>query len=391
MAGADTLLLVDDEPRVLDSLEALLAMEHRVLRAERGEDALSILAAEPVALIISDQRMPGMPGTEFLAKSIKVSPDTVRILLTAFTDADALMESINAANIYHFILKPWDPKGLLHTVRRGVERHRLTREREQLIRDLAAKNRDLEAALENLRAAQDDLVREASLRAQLQRYVSPRLVDLAVANPSLLELPGDWREATVLFADIRGFTRLIERAPAPTVIRLLNEYFTEMIDVIFSHQGTVEQLIGDEIVALFGVPEGAADAPRRAVRAAIDMVAAVGELSARWAAGGLPTFDIGVGISSGKVMAGTIGSDRRRELIVVGRAMIAAARIQRMTRLFDAHIIAGEETFRQVDGLIQYRELGTPRLKGIKHREALYEILGYREPVSATLDPVQPR
>ncbi len=391
MADEETLLLVDDEPRVLDSLEALLAMEHRVLRAERGEDALSILAAEPVALIISDQRMPGMPGTEFLAKSIKVSPDTVRILLTAFTDADALMESINAANIYQFVLKPWDPKGLLHTVRRGVERHRLTREREQLIRDLAAKNRDLETALENLRAAQDDLVREASLRAQLQRYVSPRLVDLAVANPSLLELPGDWREATVLFADIRGFTRLIESTPAPTVMRLLNEYFTEMIDVIFSHQGTVEQLIGDEIVALFGVPEGVADAPHRAVRAALDMVAAVRELSARWAAESLPAFDIGVGISSGKVMAGTIGSERRRELIVVGRAMIAAARIQRMTRLFDAHIIAGEETFRQVDGLVRYRELGTPRLKGIKHREALYEILGYREPVSATLDPVSPR
>jgi adenylate cyclase len=156
--------------------------------------------------------------------------------------------------------------------------------------------------------------------------------------------------------------------------------------VIFRHQGTVEQLIGDEIVALFGVPEGAADAPARAVRAALDMVAAVRELAARWAAAGLPVFDIGVGISSGTVMAGTIGSDRRRELIVVGRAMIAAARIQRMTRLFDAHIIAAEETFKQVDGLVRYRELGTPRLKGIKDRQALYEILGYREPVPATAE-----
>ena len=388
MAVADTLLLVDDEPRVLDSLEALLAMDYRVLCADRGDEALRILAVEPVALIISDQRMPAMTGTELLARSLDVSPHTVRILLTAFTDADALMESINAANIYHFILKPWDPKELLHTVRRGLERYRLTQERERLIRDLEAKNRDLEAALASLRAAQDDVVREASLRAQLQRYVSPRLVDLAVANPSLLELPGDWREATVLFADIRGFTRLIESTAAPVVMRLLNEYFAAMIDVIFSHQGTVEQLIGDEIVALFGVPEGGADAPQRAVCAAIDMVAAVRQLSARWTEAGLPTFDIGVGISSGKVMAGTIGSDRRRELIVVGRAMIAAARIQRMTRLFDAHIIAGEETFRQVDGLVRHRELGTPRLRGIKHREALYEILGYREPVSATLDPV---
>jgi class 3 adenylate cyclase len=79
------------------------------------------------------------------------------------------------------------------------------------------------------------------------------------------------------------------------------------------------------------------------------------------------------------VMAGTIGSDRRRELIVVGRPMIAAARIQRMTRVFDAHIIAGEETFNEVKGRVQHRELGTPRLKGIKQRAALYEILA-REP-----------
>jgi class 3 adenylate cyclase len=382
-----TILVVDDEARVLDSLEALLAMDHRVLRAERGEDALRLLAAEPVAVVISDQRMPGMLGTELLARSRDVSPETVRILLTAFTDADALMESINAANIYHFILKPWDPKELTHTVRRGVERYRLVSEREQLVRDLAAKNAELESAMANLQAAQSDLVREAALRAQLQRYVSPRLVDLAVANPTLLELPGDWREATVLFADIRGFTRLTEKTPAPVMISLLDEYFNAMVEVIFRHQGTVEQLIGDEIVALFGVHEAEGAAAARAVHAALDMVSGVRGLAREWAAAGRPVFDIGVGMSSGRVMAGTIGSGRRRELIVVGRPMIAAARIQRMTRLFGAHIIAGEETFRQVRDLIRYRELGTPRLKGIRGRGALYEILGSAAAAPATVGP----
>jgi adenylate cyclase len=293
------------------------------------------------------------------------------------------MESINAANIYHFLLKPWDPKELVHTVRRGVERYRLVRERERLLADLAARNQDLEAALATLRETQSGLVREAAVRTQLQRYVSPRLVDLAIANPELLELPGDWREATVLFADIRGFTRLVERAPAPTVIRLLDEYFSAMIDVIFGHQGTVEQLVGDEIVALFGITEGDHDAAPRAVRTAVDMVRAVEILSTRWRAEGLPTFGIGVGISSGPVWAATIGSDRRRELVVVGRPMIAAARIQRMTRLFDAHIIAAETTFREVSERVLYRELGTPKLKGIKDRQPLYEITGFRDGIAA--------
>ena len=104
-----TVLIVDDETRVLDSLEALLAMDYRVLRAERPEAALDLIVREPVALIISDQRMPGMSGTDFLARCRELAPETVRVLLTAFTDAEALMQSINAANIYHFILKPWDP------------------------------------------------------------------------------------------------------------------------------------------------------------------------------------------------------------------------------------------------------------------------------------------
>jgi class 3 adenylate cyclase len=378
-----TVLLVDDEARVLDSLEALLGMDYQVRRAGCPDEALRLLAAEQPAVIVSDQRMPGMLGTELLARSREVAPDTVRILLTAFTDADALMESINAANIYHFLLKPWDPKELVHVVRGGVERHRLVREREQLVRDLEAKNADLEEALARLRAAQDDVVRETALRAQLQRYVSPRLVDLAVANPTLVDLPGEWREATVLFADIRGFTRLIESTRAPVMVRLLDEYFNAMIDVIFGRQGTVEQLIGDEIVALFGVLDGEIDAAPRAVDAAIDMIGGVARLRARWAEAGLPVFDIGVGLSSGKVMAGTIGSARRRELIVVGRPMIAAARIQRMTRLYDARIIAGEETFTHVRERVRYRELGTPKLKGIKDRTALYEILGRKDTAPA--------
>jgi class 3 adenylate cyclase len=370
-----TVLLVDDEPRVLDALEVLLAMEHRILRAERPADALAKLGAEDVAVVLADQRMPGMTGTELLAQSQDVAPNAVRILLTGFADVDALMDSINAAGVYRFLLKPWDPKELCHVVGRAVEHHRLIHERLQLLRDLAARNAELERALARLQTAQDDLVREESLRSQLQRYVSPRLVDLAVANPGQLELPGDWREATVLFADIRGFSRLMETTPAAAVIELLNDYFAEATEVIIRHQGTVEQLIGDEIVALFGVREPGPDVALRAVRTALDMVAAVRRLASRRAAEGLPAFDIGIGISSGQVMAGTIGSDRRRELVVVGHPMVAAARIQRMTRLFDAHIIVGEETFRQVGNRVQYRELGTPRLKGLRERQALYEIL----------------
>jgi len=128
-----TVLIVDDEPRVLDALEAILAAEFRVLRAGHGAEALERLAAEPdVAVIVTDHRMPGMTGVELLRQSQERTPDAVRIVLTAYTDVDSLMEAINTGRIYHFVPKPWDPNELLLVVRRAAERWRLARENVRL-------------------------------------------------------------------------------------------------------------------------------------------------------------------------------------------------------------------------------------------------------------------
>ncbi len=139
-----TILIVDDEPRVLDALEAVLAAEFRVLRAEGGEEALRILPGAEVAVIVSDYRMPGMTGVELLRRSQEIAPDAMRIVLTAYTDVDHLMEAINTGRIYHFIPKPWDPNEFLLIVRRAAERH-------GLIRDNARLRDELELAVNTLR------------------------------------------------------------------------------------------------------------------------------------------------------------------------------------------------------------------------------------------------
>jgi two-component system response regulator HupR/HoxA len=144
MADERTVLIVDDERRVLDALEAILAAEFRVLRAESGAQALELLAAHEVAVIVTDQRMPGMTGVELLERSHAVAPDVVRIVLTAYTDVDSLMDAINRGHIHHFLAKPWDPHQLLLVVRRGAERWALAQDNERL-RD------ELEVALNALR------------------------------------------------------------------------------------------------------------------------------------------------------------------------------------------------------------------------------------------------
>jgi two-component system response regulator HupR/HoxA len=127
-----TVLVVDDEPRVLDALEAILAAEFRVLRAESGEHALGLLPDTDVAVIVTDYRMPGMTGIELLRRSQETTPDALRIVLTAYTDVDSLMDAINTGHIYHFVPKPWDPTELLLVVRRAVERWELARENARL-------------------------------------------------------------------------------------------------------------------------------------------------------------------------------------------------------------------------------------------------------------------
>jgi two-component system, NtrC family, response regulator HupR/HoxA len=139
-----TVLVVDDEPRVLDALEAILAAEFRVLRADGGEEALQVLQAHDVSVIVTDHRMPRMTGVELLRRSQDLAPEAVRIVLTAYTDVDSLMDAVNTGRIYHFIPKPWDPNELLVVVRRAAERHALAQENARL-------KDELELALNTLR------------------------------------------------------------------------------------------------------------------------------------------------------------------------------------------------------------------------------------------------
>ena len=167
-----TVLVVDDEPRVLDALEAILAADFRVLRAPSGEAALEVLAREDVAVIVTDYRMPGMTGVALLQRSQEVAPEAIRIVLTAYTDVDSLMEAINAGRIYHFVPKPWDPNELALVVRRAAERHRLSRENTRLRDELqlaySALGREAAAARERPLAFERLIGAETGLRQQIE-------------------------------------------------------------------------------------------------------------------------------------------------------------------------------------------------------------------------------
>lgn len=133
-----TILAVDDEPANLRMLERLLRKNYNVLTAMSGEEALSILSRENVSLIITDQRMPGMSGTELLRESLQTNPDTMKIILTGYTDLDALTEAINTTRVYKFVNKPWEPFALKQTIDDAIREYELSVQHKHLVDRLVA-------------------------------------------------------------------------------------------------------------------------------------------------------------------------------------------------------------------------------------------------------------
>lgn len=173
----------------------------------------------------------------------------------------------------------------------------------------------------------EQMRREAVVLSNFQRYFAPDLARQIAGQEGEIQLGGAKRQVVVLFSDIRGFTPLSERMSPVEIATLLTEYFTEMVEIVFRHGGTLDKFMGDALMALWGAPIVRIDDADRAIRAAISMQQALGRLNELWRLQGRPVLSIGIGINAGEVFAGNIGSQRRLEYTVIGDAVNIAARL----------------------------------------------------------------
>ena len=215
---------------------------------------------------------------------------------------------------------------------------------------------------------------ELKRRSQLERYHSPSVINriLSVAATDST-IDAQEMETTVMFSDIVGFTSMTEKMEPHRVALLLNEYFGEMTDIIFRHDGTLDKFIGDAIMAIFGAPLPMEDHCVRAVRTAIEMRDKL-ETMNRDKFGKTNRLDVRIGINSGKVVAGDIGSPRRIEYTVLGNTVNIAQRLEAGVAK-SGQIVVGEETYRQIKDLFETQELGEFNLKGLEKSIKVYEVL----------------
>ncbi|HET7631405.1 MAG TPA: adenylate/guanylate cyclase domain-containing protein [Gemmatimonadaceae bacterium] len=181
-------------------------------------------------------------------------------------------------------------------------------------------------AIENSQFA-ERIRRETLARSNFERYFTPQLAQRIASSAGATRLGGDKRPVAVLFSDIRGFTALSETMNPDDMAKLLSEYFTEMVDCVFRHEGTLDKFIGDAVMAQWGAPIGEPTDADKAVRAAMDMIRELDKLNARWKAEGRPELQIGIGLNQGDAFAGNIGSEKRLEFTVIGDTVNTASRL----------------------------------------------------------------
>ena len=206
------------------------------------------------------------------------------------------------------------------------------------------------------------------------RYVAPDVFHHLMADPSRARLGGHRREMTVLFSDIRGFTTVTERGQPEAIVGQLNEYFTRMVEVLFAHRGTLDKFVGDMVMALFGAPLEDADHADHAVAAALAMRRELAALNRDWETRGLPALDIGIGINSGDMVAGNIGSDTIMSYTVIGDAVNLGSRLESLNKQYGTHVIISEDTRARLKGRYHVQSLGEVIVKGKTRPVAIYGV-----------------
>jgi len=352
-----TILIVDDMPENLDLMSRLLRkMDCTIVTANSGDAALATLATTRVDLVLLDLVMPGTDGREVLAR-IKSDEDLRAIpviMISGRQDMDQIIDCIQVG-ADDYLLKPVNAVLLTARIKSGIERKRW-HDKEASYREQLEK-------------------REQFIRQTFGRYISDAIVEEILEKPEGLKLGGDLRHVTLMMSDIRSFTTLVEHLPPEQVMALLNRYLGKMTDIILHHGGTIDEFLGDAVLAAFGAPSVSADHATKAVNCAIQMQEAMAEINAENIADGLPIIEMAIALNTGEVVAGNIGSERRSKYGFVGHQVNLTSRIEDDARPHE--ILISEQTYRALNGdHFVAGESRTIKAKGIEELLTVYPIVG---------------
>ncbi len=225
--------------------------------------------------------------------------------------------------------------------------------------------------------SEEQLQEKKKLTKIFSKYVSSQVVDELMKNPDSTKLGGKKQKTTIMFSDIRGFTSMSEKMEPENIVSLLNEYLSNMSNIIFNWNGTLDKYIGDAIMALFGAPIQSDDDELRAVAAAIEMQKCLQKLNHDFTMQGKPNINIGIGINTGEVVVGNVGSENRLEYTAIGDSVNLASRLCSVAKA--GQVIISESTYNHIKDHIEVIKLDMVQVKGKEQKVQIYQVASLKE------------
>ncbi len=361
-------LLVDDQRMIGEAVRRMLSGEPGIEFHFCQDPNLAVQKAIELkpTVILQDLVMPGVDGLT-LVKAFRAEPATQSVPLIVLSTKEEPNVKVEAfargANDY--IVKLPDRLELVARIRYHSQGYISVLERDEAYRQLE--------------------LRERFIRETFGRYLSDEVVASLLEKPEGLELGGEMRQVTILMADLRGFTGVSERLPPHEVVRVINNYLEVMTDVIFAHDGTIDEFMGDAILVIFGAPIRRKDDARRAVACAVAMQLAMPLVNAKNRDEGLPEVEMGIGLATGPVVAGNIGSFKRAKYGIVGANVNLAFRIESCS--VGGQVLASEKTLHDAGSDVRVDSEMQIQPKGLAQPITIYEIGAIGPPFDLELSP----
>lgn len=364
-----SLLVVDDNEMNRDLLARRLKKQGYLVQvAQDGREALEMLKVGQFDLILLDVMMPEISGLEVL-KLTRQTYSATELPIIMVTAKDAALDVVEAFNLgaNDYVTKPLDFPVVLARV-----------ETQLFLKGMTTKIKKLAEQLE---------IRNSFIRKTFGRYLSQEVVESLLATPEGLQLGGEKRKVTVMISDLRGFSSIAERLLPEKVVALLNNFLGIMTEIIARYQGTINEFIGDAILAIFGAPILRQDDADRALACALEMQQAMTLVNAWNKENNLPRVTMGIGIQTGEVVVGNIGSQKRAKYAVVGSSVVLASRIESYT--LGGQILISSQTLKEVVNPVKIKTSLKVTPKGSACPIELFDMVGLGGNYNLFLPPKQ--
>lgn len=358
--NSGNILIISEAEHDLNLFRSQFVDSYNIFTAPSASKGHQIMKEYDIHVVLIKQKMSEMTGLQFSESIANTYPDVITIILAEDEDTESLERAVQKNLLYRYLRFPYEPSDMKMVLEGALK-----------LSEAEYQNRQLSDELQKYKSDRENILK------LFKRYVPAEVVSQALdTKEDQLMSPGESRVVSVLFADIRGFTQFAAHLRPSQIVNFLNYYWQEISECVKKNKGSVNKYMGDGLLAVFGAPVSHMDNHKNAVSAALDMIDRLQEINQKYADLLGTEIKIGIGINSGEVVVGNIGTDSYMEYTVIGNTVNIASRMEAISKKKPNSIIISEQTFRLVHDAYEISEVREASVKDEETKVPHYEVRG---------------